>query len=613
MDFTKITEEQLDKAFEKSIERFKLIEQIDMTRMQRQIRTARDIIDAYRNGKDNVIVEAPTGFGKSILGFFLTEVIKHLDAEAQTYILTSNKFLQDQYDRDIKLFGLNHSHVLLKGQSNYMCKLKNEVFTRRPCAHLSFGKIAEEKEFSTCSKTCEYLNKRSEAIMSQTTVFNYAYWLTSMNLVYTLLGQKAPFVPRALTIFDESHLLGDIVQQMFGQDINIDRLIKTATSLHKMVGFNTEDIVELGDIESVLNDAYSKLTIAERSANCESEFNEIVNLSVIISELSVTFNKTVSKFNQKLLTEDQTRYITFSESLTTLSRQIEILKQIYDTVGHDSIVLSLQEVYNKVSKKYERHIFLQCTDERQIVKDKVLAFSGNGLFMSATYGNIDKYADQNGIENYEAIYVESDFDFSKSPICHITPQIKMNYKEKAKNMPIMLQYVDKILKNHESERGIIHTGNFEFMKRLQDTGNKRFIFYNNAEEKAEAMRKLALKPNAVICGPSLLEGVDLKDDLARFAIFMKVPYQSLGDKLVKRKMEKYEGWYDWATMLQFLQGLGRTVRNKKDYATTYLLDGSFNWFLQKNAVSKSIRSRIKSVNINNLDSSIEEEFDAMFS
>jgi len=32
-----------------------------------------------------------------------------------------------------------------------------------------------------------------------------------------------------------------------------------------------------------------------------------------------------------------------------------------------------------------------------------------------------------------------------------------------------------------------------------------------------------------------LEGLDLKDDLARFQIVMKMPYPSLGDPLIKRK------------------------------------------------------------------------------
>ena len=46
---------------------------------------------------------------------------------------------------------------------------------------------------------------------------------------------------------------------------------------------------------------------------------------------------------------------------------------------------------------------------------------------------------------------------------------------------------------------------------------------------------LVSKDPTILVSPSLMEGIDLVDDLSRFQIIVKVPYASLGDKHVKKK------------------------------------------------------------------------------
>lgn len=62
-----------------------------------------------------------------------------------------------------------------------------------------------------------------------------------------------------------------------------------------------------------------------------------------------------------------------------------------------------------------------------------------------------------------------------------------------------------------------------------------------------------------------------------------MPYPSLGDKLVKRKMELDERWYGWMTTVMFIQSLGRSVRSPKEKAVTYILDSGFGFFYKKNS------------------------------
>ena len=76
--------------------------------------------------------------------------------------------------------------------------------------------------------------------------------------------------------------------------------------------------------------------------------------------------------------------------------------------------------------------------------------------------------------------------------------------------------------------------------------------------------------------------MDLKDDLSRFQIIVKVPYPDLTDRKIAAMKERDQKWYTWNTVLRLIQAYGRSVRSKDDYATTYVLDSSIS-FLLKNA------------------------------
>jgi Helicase C-terminal domain len=91
-----------------------------------------------------------------------------------------------------------------------------------------------------------------------------------------------------------------------------------------------------------------------------------------------------------------------------------------------------------------------------------------------------------------------------------------------------------------------------------------------------------LSAPTVLISPSLHLGLDLKDDLSRFQIITKVPYLSLGDRWIDEKRKRSEQWYSWQTALRLVQGYGRSIRSKDDWATTYVLDSAFGPFVRRN-------------------------------
>lgn len=118
-----------------------------------------------------------------------------------------------------------------------------------------------------------------------------------------------------------------------------------------------------------------------------------------------------------------------------------------------------------------------------------------------------------------------------------------------------------------------------------------------AKERGHAIDVFKQSKGKVLVGPSLLEGLDLKDDKSRFQIFFKVPYPSLGDPLVKAKMNTFPGWYDWKTGIAIQQGAGRSIRSKDDWAVTYILDACFRSLINKTGFfPPSFEERLKTIN-----------------
>ena len=75
--------------------------------------------------------------------------------------------------------------------------------------------------------------------------------------------------------------------------------------------------------------------------------------------------------------------------------------------------------------------------------------------------------------------------------------------------------------------------------------------------------------------------MDLKDELSRFQVLVKVPYPDLSERRTRVKLERDPGWYDWQTDLRLVQTYGRSIRSDTDHAVTYVLDSNFPQFVRR--------------------------------
>ena len=212
--------------------------------------------------------------------------------------------------------------------------------------------------------------------------------------------------------------------------------------------------------------------------------------------------------------------------------------------------------------------------------------------MSSTILDKDGFCRDLGIPPEDAAFLSLDSDFPvENRQTFYMPQMKMNYgwnnAENAKGRERVVDTIEKLLQIHKDDSGIIHTANFAIaswlVRELQ--GSIPHVIYEHSDEDRNTTIDMFMDSDepSLLISPSSTEGLDLKDDLGRFAIFAKVPYGFLGDQWIKKRMEISSEWYTRNDMINIIQGGGRIVRSETDTGSVYIVDQSFDHLYRQTA------------------------------
>ena len=205
------------------------------------------------------------------------------------------------------------------------------------------------------------------------------------------------------------------------------------------------------------------------------------------------------------------------------------------------------------------------------------------IFMSAT---IDKesFCENMGIPSDQVAMVDT--PYSPFPVenrkIEFLNTAGLAYNTSKENEDKVISKIDEILSKHKDERGIILTSSKTRCKNIianispENKKRIRICHSRNKDGKTqdEVIKEHSESKNGVLLSSSLWQGVDLKDDLARFQIISKIPYPNYTERWVAAKRKRYSRWYTSQTLVKLLQGFGRSIRNEKDWAITYVLDSA---------------------------------------
>ena len=489
-----------------------------------QKETIQKIQDAFDSGRKYVLLESPTGSGKSAIGITLGLF------NESSYILTSQKVLQDQYVNDYECSDVRN----LKGKQNYEC--------------IRFGGNCKEgcQKIDKCPDkgVCNYEIAKKNAQNAKVALMNYSYFFNVMEYTQS-------FAPRNLIILDEAHRC----------DHEILKFIEFSFSSYYLSKLGiTSKIPEYETVSEY------HLWIEEIHAKILSLKSELAKkLELYRGQLS---QDTIKEYEEELenLESLDTKICRFFASYL----KTEWIFEITENEKLKSKTITFKPV--KVSSFTHSYLFDKA--------EKVLLLSATVLSKKNMCNNL-------GIEESECEFIqtESTFPDEKRPI-YLTDSGNMGMKFIDESLKQVITDINKILDYHHDERGLIHTHTYKITQYLINNLDRKFedrLMSHLPEERESKLNEFLLSTeNKVLLAPSMTDGVDLKDDLARFIVIVKIPYLYLGDKQVKRRMEIDPDWYSWKAALTLVQAAGRAMRHENDYCTIYIMDSAFEYFLKRN-------------------------------
>ncbi len=532
-----------------------------------------DIEAALKTGFRYIFLEAPTGFGKTPVAMALSGYL------GSSHTCTATKDLQSQYRRDFPFV------MEVKGRGNFPCVVKEDMGLDESCEYgpcvkddnhdcayktrlmdykvkgegtkselVQLDPIAERRyvdKLNASSKLvdlewrpCHYFHQKWIGLKASHTVYNYRYFLS--DVYYAGTAQR-----RNLLILDEAHQLESEVGDFRSFTIHRNSLRFLRM---QMPDKNVEDIETWISFCSILR---------ERLADFAEKAQGIIERS-----------------NQKFSVEPYTE----RNLIDAIERQKNI-EAVLDDIGESKenwiISNTMRDDFGELVKATLMPLDVSGYFSAILEKGAI------ALFMSATILSKDYLCKITGLQPEKVRFIridDSDFPVKNRPI-FMKNVAWLNAKTMSESMPKIVEALDEIMSEHKDEKGIVHTTSYsqlQFIKdNISDENLHRLIETGANLDRTEVLAKhYNSKKPTVLISPSLHLGVDLKDDLSRFQVIVKVPYPDLNDKRVSEMKKRDPNWYTWNTVLRLVQSYGRSVRSSDDHAATYILDSSISYLLK---------------------------------
>jgi len=520
----------------KKLQRLSFCVELDYN-LRPQQKYALDWIETpLNNGKKFFILEMPTGVGKSIWSqYFIDYYMRNINKIAKFDILTNTKILQNQYINEF--YYMNN----LSGRNAYHCEKYNNT--------CEYGKTCNLNNNTKCDD-CPYTEAYKKWIDGDISITNFHIHGIFSLFNHKIIEERKPDV----LIVDEAHLLEETVNSFI------------SFTLSKKV--------------------WKNFVSETKSNNWEDDITNLNGLDDVVKWITNIFkiglkNAIINKYSQMTKSNDK-KSKEFAKTISDMERlQMTIIKFLEDYKKNQT-----DWVFDK---KYEKgNIVLEIRPlwTSHIMKENIWNNYKHVVLMSGTIINSNTFCELNGIDKDKTAVLKMDtpFDIKNRPIYYL-PSGKLTYNNKKNAWKDFVPMIKKILNKYKGKKGIIHTGNYEIWQWIKNDfeNNDRLIFASPNDRDISLKSHLESDKDTVLVSPSMMQGIDLKDDYSRFQIIVKIPYPSLASKVNKNRMKTKPEWYSWRTILDMIQAYGRSIRNIDDYADTIILDSCFSDVIRQNS------------------------------
>jgi Rad3-related DNA helicase len=513
-------------------------------------------IDSY----ENVIIEGPTGIGKSPFNVAVGRVVTALNQRqaelrdhfgvsfdglrtGKSFYTTPQKQLRNQLAEDEDL--MNHVSML-KSRRDYYCE---EGGTN--CADCPVRSSPEE----SCREKagCNYWRAKAKAMEDGIGVITFAMLIVD-NYVPVRIesGEQISFDRRDLVIVDEGHNAEGQASSLFA-------------------GFT---LSPWSLPEYIYGDAGDRV-------NWEADRLEDVR------ELVVEIKGRASNFIDQY--EDVEEKQSQVEDCEDILRKMEYCLRTADE-GRGWVV-NVNEVRVPGTKNdMTKAIELKPVRVDDFLANFVWSRGRRRLITSATIpfrGNIKQWEARLGLPGRtKFISKPTPFPVQHRQI-HLNTMVgEMSGDGEEENWDEAIEMIEEIQSHHDGEKGLIHSVSYPRAKEIGEAlGEENCIIHEEEYDQDAIITRWQNSDKDILVSPTMMQGTDLYEDRCRWQVLFKVPYAYMGDSRVSYLLyeENEWQWYMENAAMNIIQAVGRAVRGPEpeEAASFYVIDKKFDTVMSR--------------------------------
>jgi len=484
------------------------------------------IHELFESGKRLILLEAPTGFGKSAVN---TALCRYYTPSIYTtpQISLINQIAGDPY--------LGKYFVEIKGMDNYRCAKDNYLTPVR------LGLCRRERNVipDRCNwlRECPYFSQKIKAIKSPMVLTSTAYFIVDAYL------EPPNFSNRNLVVIDEGHLLSEYVADQVSLEVSS---------------------------RSLPDPMWSRLRDRYRDRPpTDAELEDIrLELEVMLKSYQMALDSGAA------LTDDEAEWRHRAE------RWLDKYRRYLDFYDVAEWVWTRMRNGWKAVPVYARWFMEQMLWSR----------GQRFLVSSATILKPKLWIWENGADlvfrNDEMVFLEVSYSFpaENRPIVDMSvgSMSKADQHETLEPAAMMLKY---IIQRHRGENIAVHFPSYELAEKFRnligDDVDAEILL--PSPENRDTVLEEWKRRGGVFFAVAYWEGQDWKYDICTVQVLAKTLYPDVSDPRIMRRLEKKDfQWLMWITLIKCLQAYGRAMRAEDDRMVFYVLDDKFWELLRRN-------------------------------
>ncbi|WP_457613248.1 ATP-dependent DNA helicase [Methanocaldococcus sp.] len=603
--------------------------------------------------KKNLIVEAPTGVGKTLS--YLIPALYFAERGKRILILTETIDQQVRIYDDLSSLKHNLNVAFLMGKSNFTCKSKggkaNRLYcqlnkkclyrpNRKPICYCGLKKhqvkLGDKVIYYCPLCTCEYQKAKIDSILADIVVMNNSMFYYAKEEIEASRGID-------IIICDEAHKLEGSVRNastiVINPELPINRLKYMAIHyappiLRKRLDVDDESFWEI--LERYLIGKNIDIDVCKDTIMFDGESvrswkykEELAILGVILDayyQINNIKNKILNFKENEEIDRKELRFEIDSRALIAIELDFIHRKKLSD-------MYLLEFIENIKNLRYINDNYVVYRSGSSLLCEPVFVSSylkelyGNAVVIhcSATIGNLKMHALKTGVEKPEFLTLDSPFPKNRKKIFALKDGVDMKYEKKDRK-----KANENLLKILEAINGnsLVLFKSFEdldsFYKYLKSNLNKTSIKNKNVhvyEQGMDGNEAKQLKEHFEKVGGILLatgrfaEGVDIPGEALIGVVIDALPFPvptpliMREQKLLEEKFRK-KGVKDahWRAFLMtsfdrmartLVQMIGRLIRTEEDYGVVVIQDKRFSDWVGRIMIEKGyLKERYESVSLN---------------